>query len=73
MIVAMATVMVIVAGIIGWRYFGDALSERSSSAAEQCIKGTATVAVVADPSIADEVGEFLESYGRQASPWAIVA
>lgn len=67
-IVAMATVVVIVAGVIGWRYFGDALSERSSSAAEQCIKGTATVAVVADPSIADEVGQFAESYGRQAKP-----
>lgn len=67
-IVALATVVVVVAGVIGWRFFGDALSERSTSAAEQCIKGTATVAVIADPSIADEVGKFAESYGRQAKP-----
>lgn len=67
-IVALTTVVVIVAGVIGWRFFGDALSERSTSAAEQCIKGAATVAVVADPSISDEVAKFAESYNRQAKP-----
>lgn len=68
MIVALTTVVVIVAGVIGWRFFGDALSERSTSAAEQCIKGTATVAVVTDPSISDEVANIAESYDRQAKP-----
>ncbi len=52
-IVALVTVVVLVGAIILWRFFGDALSRRSSDAAQQCLGGTATVAVVADPSIAD--------------------
>ncbi len=67
-IVAVITVVVVIAGVIVWRFFGDSLSQRSTSAAEQCIKGTATVAVVADPSIVDEIKKFGDSYNQQATP-----
>ena len=52
-IAALSGVVLLVGGIILWRFFGDALSERSSDAAQQCLQGTATVAVAADPSVAD--------------------
>lgn len=67
-IVALATVVVLVGGMIAWRFFGHALSQRSSDAAQQCLGGTAPVAVVADPSIADAVRTFAEHYNADAKP-----
>lgn len=67
-IAAIATVVVLVAGIIVWQFFGDALSRRSSDAAQQCLAGTATVAVVADSSIAEIVRDFAEQYTAEATP-----
>lgn len=67
-VVALATVVVLVGAIILWRFFGNALSRRSSDAAEQCLGGTATVAVVADPSIADSVSSFAQKYNDEATP-----
>ena len=68
MIAALIGVVVLVGGIIAWRFFGHALSQRSTDAAEQCLQGTATVAVVADPSIADNVGPFAEAFNADAHP-----
>ncbi|KAA1251875.1 hypothetical protein F0Q45_01835 [Mycobacterium simiae] len=67
-IVALVVVVVVVAGVIVWRFFGDALSHRSHSAAARCVGGKDTVAVVADPSIADRVKEFADSYNASAGP-----
>lgn len=67
-IAALVTVVVLVGAIILWRFFGDALSRRSADAAEQCLGGTATVAVVADPSIAEIVTAFAEDYNAEATP-----
>lgn len=67
-IAALATVVALVGAIILWRFFGNALSRRSADAAEQCLGGTATVAVVADPSIADTVNSFAENYNADATP-----
>ena len=67
-IAALVTVVVLVGGIILWRFFGHALSRRSADAAHQCLQGTATVAVVADPSIVDSVKGFAESYNADATP-----
>ena len=67
-IAALVAVVVLVGGVILWRFFGDALSRRSSDAARQCLQGTATVAVVADPSIAGAVGGFAERYNAEATP-----
>ena len=68
MIVALVTVVVVVAGVILWRFFGDALSHRSHTAAARCVGGKDTVAVIADPSIADQVKQFAESYNASAGP-----
>ena len=68
MIAALVAVVVLVGGVILWRFFGDALSRRSSDAARQCLQGTATVAVVADPSIAGAVQTFAERYNAEAMP-----
>jgi hypothetical protein len=65
-IVALVTVVVIVGGVILWRFFGDVLSERSSTAAQQCLKGTAAIAVIADPSIADNVTKFADGFNQKA-------
>ena len=67
-IAALATVVVLVGGVILWRFFGDALSRRSSDAASECLQGTATVAVVADPSIADIIKSFSEDFNADATP-----
>jgi Bacterial extracellular solute-binding protein len=60
-IAALVAVVVVVAGVILWRFFGDALSNRSHSAA-RCTGDKQTVAVIADPSIADHVQQFAERY-----------
>lgn len=67
-VVALITVVVVVGGVILWRFFGDALSKRSASAAEQCLSGTAAVPVVADPSIAASVTKLAETYNANATP-----
>lgn len=67
-IAALVGIVVLVAGVILWRVFGNALSQRSADAAKECLEGTATIAVVADPSIADNVTTFAESYNADASP-----
>ena len=67
-ITALVAVVALIGGIILWRVFGNALSHRSADAAKACLQGTATIAVVADPSIADSVKTFAESYNADASP-----
>lgn len=67
-VAALVMVVVLVGGIILWRFFGSALSRRSDDAAGQCLAGTATVAVVADPSIADTLGPFAEQFNAEATP-----
>lgn len=67
-IAALVTVVVLVAGVILWRFFGSALSQRSEDAASECLAGAATVAVVADPSIADSIAPFAERFNAEATP-----
>lgn len=67
-IAALITVVVVVGGVILWRFFGDALSHRSTEAAQKCLEGTSNVAVVADPSIAPSVTKFAESFNAVATP-----
>jgi hypothetical protein len=67
-IAAAVGVVVLISGVILWRFFGDALSRRSSDAAEQCLQGTATVAVAADPSIAGIITSFAERFDAEATP-----
>jgi hypothetical protein len=67
-VAALAAVVLLVGAVILWRFFGHSLSKRSADAANQCLGGTDTVAVVADPSIADKVAPFAESFNAQADP-----
>jgi hypothetical protein len=66
-IAALVTVVVVVAGVILWRFFGDALSNRSHSAA-RCVGDAQSVAVVVDPSVVDPVREFAKRYNASATP-----
>ncbi|MCV7102990.1 hypothetical protein H7I01_22055, partial [Mycobacterium palustre] len=67
-IVALVAVVVVVGAVILWSFFGDALSHRSHQAAARCVGGKDTVAVIADPSISDSVGQLAESYNAIAGP-----
>ena len=67
-IAALVTVVVVVGAVILWRFFGDALSSRSDAAAARCVDGEVAVAVVADPSIADQVAALAEKYNETAAP-----
>jgi len=67
-IVALVAVVVVVGTVILWSFFGDVLSNRSHRAAARCVGGKETVAVVVDPSLADQVEQFAESYNPSAGP-----
>lgn len=67
-IVALVLVVVVVAGVIVWRFFGDALSHRSHNAAASCAHGKDSVAVIADPSIAEQVRNLADGYNASAGP-----
>jgi hypothetical protein len=67
-IAALVGVAVLIGAVILWRFFGDSLSQRSTEAAQQCLQGTATVAVVADPSIAANITSFADTFDAEASP-----
>ncbi len=67
-IAALVTVVVVVAGVILWRFFGDALSSRSDVAAARCVDGEVAVAVVADPSVSDQIQTLADNYNRTAAP-----
>jgi hypothetical protein len=67
-IVALVTVVVVVGGVILWRYFGDALSHRTQAGAARCVSGDVAVAVVVDPSIAGQIGPLADKYNQTADP-----
>ncbi|WP_006243651.1 substrate-binding domain-containing protein [Mycolicibacterium tusciae] len=67
-IVALVAVVVVVGAVIGWRFFGDALSNRSDTAAARCVNGELTVAVVADPSVSGQIQTLADNYNRDAAP-----
>jgi hypothetical protein len=69
-IAALVAVVVVVAAVILWRFFGDALSSRSDAGAARCVDGELAVAVVADPSIADQVQTLANTYNKGAAPVA---
>ncbi|OBJ74386.1 substrate-binding domain-containing protein, partial [Mycobacterium sp. 1274756.6] len=67
-IAALITVIVVVAAVILWKFFGAVLADRSGTAAARCVDGDATIGVVADPSVADQIRGFAEEFsgsGRQ--------
>ncbi|HYZ68406.1 MAG TPA: hypothetical protein VE666_11500, partial [Mycobacterium sp.] len=69
-IAALVAVVVVVGAVILWRFFGDALSHRTDALAARCVDGELAVAVVADPSIADQVHRLADAYNQSAAPVA---
>jgi extracellular solute-binding protein len=69
-IVALVAVVVVVGAFILWRFFGDALSHRSDALAARCVNGELAVAVVADPSISDQIQKLADTYNKSAAPVA---
>ena len=67
-IAALVGVVLLVGGVIVWRFFGDALSDRSNSSADRCLGGQAKVAVAADPAIAESISAFAETFNKTAGP-----
>jgi hypothetical protein len=67
-IVALVAVVVVVGAVILWRFFGDALSNRSDAAAARCVNGELTIAVVADPSVSGQIQTLADNYNRDAAP-----
>src|SRR5579875_3937367 len=67
-VAALVAVVVVVTAVILWRFFGDALSHRSQTAATRCLGAKETVAVIADASIADRVQQFADRYNESATP-----
>lgn len=69
-IAALVAVVVVVAAVILWRFFGDALSDRSDQAAARCVDGELSVAVIADPAIAEQIQTLADRYNDTADPVA---
>lgn len=67
-IVALVSVVVLVGAVILWRFFGDALSSRSDVAAARCVDGELAVAVLADPSISEQIQTLANNYNETAAP-----
>ncbi|GAB3018889.1 substrate-binding domain-containing protein [Mycobacterium bourgelatii] len=67
-IVALVLVVVVVGTVIVWRFVGDALSHRSSNPAAHCVGGKDSVAVIADPSIVEQVKNLADGYNATAGP-----
>ena len=65
-VTALISVVVVVGVVILWRFFGDALSDRSHSA--RCVGDKQPVAVIADPSISDQVQHLAERFNGIAAP-----
>ncbi len=65
-VAALISVVVVVGVVILWRFFGDALSDRSHSA--RCVGEKQPVAVIADPSISDQVQHLAERFNGIAAP-----
>ena len=67
-VAALVTVIVVVGAVILWRFFGASLAHRSATAARHCPNGDLAVAVVADPSIADHLQGFADTFNKSANP-----
>ena len=65
-IAALVSVVVVVGVVILWRFFGDALTNRSHSA--RCVGEKLPVAVIADASISDQVQHLADRYNAQSAP-----
>ncbi|MUL65043.1 hypothetical protein BOO86_11260 [Mycobacterium sp. CBMA 234] len=67
-IAALVTVVVVVAAVILWRFFGSVLSDRSREASARCVSGSVSVPVMVDASISDQLNSLAGKYNQTAAP-----
>jgi hypothetical protein len=67
-IVAVVAVVVVVAGYFLWDFLGEELSHRSSAASARCVSGHESVAVIADPSIAQAISTLGDEFNAIVEP-----
>lgn len=61
-VIGAASVAVVVLLIVGWMRLREVSTEQGVAAAERCVEGSATLQVVADPTIDDAVRQVAEQY-----------
>lgn len=66
-IISLVAVVVVVATVILWRFFGNALSDRTDAAGAACVDNTDTVAVVVDPSLTEPARQLAEKFNESAN------
>ncbi|ORA58591.1 solute-binding protein [Mycobacteroides franklinii] len=60
-----AAVLVVAVSIGLWWYFDRRTTDNQAEAAATCVHGNNAIAVVADPSIADRIGELSERFNKK--------
>lgn len=60
-----AAVLVVAVSIGLWWYFDRRTTDNQAEASATCVHGDNTIAVVADPSIADRIGELSERFNKK--------
>lgn len=62
---AIAAVLVVAVSIGLWWYFDQRTTDNQAEASATCVHGDNAIAVVADPSIADRIGELSERFNKK--------
>ncbi|GLE57910.1 hypothetical protein NJBCHELONAE_32200 [Mycobacteroides chelonae] len=62
---ALAAVLVVAVSIGLWWYFDRRTTDNQAEASATCVHGDNAIAVVADPSIADRIGELSERFNKK--------
>ncbi|MEV6428109.1 VWA domain-containing protein [Nocardia sp. NPDC051463] len=61
-VIAVAAVVLLVAGVFAWNKLSNRAADRDSAAAAECVEGPATLYVTADPDIAPSVRTIADGY-----------
>ncbi|MGB6181018.1 MAG: VWA domain-containing protein [Rhodococcus sp. (in: high G+C Gram-positive bacteria)] len=62
LVVLVVTLALLAAAVFGWLALRDRIADEGAQAAKACVEGEATLAVTADPDIADAVRDVAEAF-----------
>lgn len=68
LIAGLATLVVVALAVGLWFYFDKRNTDSGTNAAGTCVHGDNSIAVVADPTIADRVSEFAQRFNKKREP-----